>query len=114
NAARASGSACGVRSPVRYGRKSTPSAPAGQEAASATRAAPPPPTTSRSQRREPAAESITPHPRQGPRPAGQNASQRARRSASYDGSTPTTTPDVPSATDSGPGLSMPTPSAPAA
>ena len=61
NAPRASGSACGVRSPARYGWKSRPSAagrPALRLARRAPRTARRP--TSRSQRSEPAAESITP------------------------------------------------------
>ena len=61
-APRASGSACGVRSPARYGRKVRPSAPGcqrrrlGEQLVVARRGA----SRSRSQRSEPAAESITP------------------------------------------------------
>ena len=69
---------------------------------------------SRSQASEPAAESITPIACQPPGTAWQKACTRACSSAAKAGSAAKTTPEVPSATESGPGRSTPTPSAPAA
>ena len=62
NAPLASGSAWGVRSPARYGRKSRPSAPGSQASASSTSLSngTSGATTSWSQRSDPAADSITP------------------------------------------------------
>ncbi len=70
-----------------------------------------PPATSRSQAREPAAESITPIACQPPGTAWQNACTRASGSAWKPGSAASTTPEVPSTTETGPGRSIPTPSA---
>ena len=60
-APRARGSGCGLRSPVRYGRKRSPSLPTATVAASASMVAKsiPGASASRNQRRLPAAESIT-------------------------------------------------------
>ena len=61
NAPRASGSGCGLRSPVRYGRKNRPSLAAATSAAASTSSpnSTPGASASRNQRRLPAAESIT-------------------------------------------------------
>ena len=84
NAARAYGSACGVRSPERYGRKSTPSAPGSTPAAAATSSSygVPGANASRNQRSDPAADSITPIACQVPGTAWQNTCSRASGSGS--------------------------------
>ena len=116
NAARACGSACGVRSPERYGRNSTPSAPGSTSSASARSSsyATSGANVSRNQRSEPAAESITPIACQVPGTAWQKTWRRASGSGAYAGSAAKTTPEVPRTTESGPGPATPTPSAPAA
>src|SRR5204862_7404445 len=71
------------------------------------------PTTSRSQRSDPAADRITPIANPEPGTAWHEACTRPCGSAAYSGSAASTTPEVPSTTDTGPGRSTPTPSAPA-
>ena len=63
---------------------------------------------------DPAADSITPIACQAPGTAWQNACTRPSPSAANRSKAANTTPEVPSATDSGPGRSTPTPTAPAA
>ena len=65
--------------------------------------------TSRSQRSEPAAESITPIACQAPGTAWQKVCTRASGSAANASSAVNTTPEVPITTDAGPGRSTPTP-----
>ena len=115
-AARADGSACGVRSPARYGAKRSPSTPGPHASASATRRANEASGASRSRSHcsDPAAESITPIACHWPGTAWQNACTRACGSDANAGSAANTTPEVPITIDSGPGRSMPTPSAAAA
>ena len=68
----------------------------------------------RSHASEPAADSITPIACHSPGTAWQKACTRACLSAANLSSAANTTPEVPTATDTGPLRSTPTPSAPAA
>ena len=89
--------------------------PGGHAAASASSSSyGAPPSACRSHCSAPAAESITPIACQVPGTAWQNVCSRASGSGRYSSSAAKTTPEVPRTTDSGPGASMPTPSAPAA
>ena len=120
SAARTSGSQCGVRSPIRYGAQSTPSAPGGTRSASAVmssirRVARARPATDR------AASAAT-----GRRPASRPSRASGRESRDRTcGCVPSrssagrsvaakTTPDVPIVTLTAPGRVMPMPTAPAA
>ena len=104
NDPRASGSACGVRSPVRYGRNVSPSVPAGHASAAAVKSSYPTPgaIVLRSHCSDPAADSITPIACQAPGTAWQNACTRPSGSAANRSRAANTTPDVPSATDTRP------------
>ena len=114
NMARADGSACGVRSPWRYGRNVSPSVPAGQSRRLGDQLV--------VRRRRPRrAASAASRPRRASRPSpprcrGRRGRRRGRAPPGRPGSPASaakTTPDVPSTTDSGPGPTTPTPSAPA-
>src|SRR4029453_6907519 len=98
------------------GRNVSPSAPGAHGSASATSLSDGSPgaTTWRSHASEPAAESLTPIACQPSGTAWENACTRPSGSAAKSGSDAKTTPEVPSTTESGPGRSTPTPSAPAA
>ncbi len=92
----------------------SPSTPGGHCAASASSSSnEAPPVTSRSQRSDPAADRITPIANQRSGAAWHDACRRPPGSAAYAGSALSTTPEVPSTTDTGPGRTAPTPTAPA-
>ncbi len=116
NPPRASGSGCGLRSPPRYGRNESPSAPAETVAASASRSAhgTPGAIASRYQRRLPAADSITDIRCQRSGTAWQKAWTLPAGSKAGRSVAAKMTPDVPSESATTPGSTAPTPTALAA
>ena len=116
NAPRACGSRCGVRSPVRYGRNSRPSAPGSTASASSTSSSKlaPPPSRSRHHDSEPPADSVTAIRWNAPGTAWQNACTRPEASGVNSSRCANSTPLVPIEVETDPSCTTPTPTAAAA